>query len=335
MKKPLPSHPLPSLLQDFFCQHLQSQRQASPQTIASYRDTVRLLLAFVQQQLRRPPSQQSLEDWNVPMVLRFLNYLEESRHNSVRTRNARLAAIHSFLEYVGQKLPETLGFTSRLLAIPAKRFDRPLLGYLSKPEIRLLLQTPSRPTWTDCRNQVLWLLLYNTGARISEILALNRQDIQWMPSPTAQIRGKGRKQRRVPLWPKVAAPLKAWLRRLPEAPDTPLLPNRSGKRLSRYGAHKHLQRQIQRLSHQCPSLARSKISPHTLRHTAAMHLLQAGVDITVIALWLGHESPATTHHYIELDLKMKRQCLAKLTKPKHTPKAFKPADSLLKFLQEL
>ena len=151
MKKPLPSHPLPSLLQDFFCQHLQSQRHASPQTIASYRDTVRLLLAFVQQQLRRPPSQQSLEDWNVPMVLRFLNYLEESRHDSVRTRNACLAAIHSFLDYVGQKLPETLGFTSRLLAIPAKRFDRPLLGYLSKPEIRLLLQTPSRPTWTDCR----------------------------------------------------------------------------------------------------------------------------------------------------------------------------------------
>ena len=197
MKKPLPSHPLPSLLQDFFCQHLQSQRHASPQTIASYRDTVRLLLAFVQQQLRRPPSQQSLEDWNVPMVLRFLNYLEESRHNSVRTRNARLAAIHSFLDYVGQKLPETLGFTSRLLAIPAKRFDRPLLGYLSKPEIRLLLQTPSRPTWTDCRNQVLWLLLYNTGARISEILALNRQDIQWMPSPAAQIRGKGRKYGKV------------------------------------------------------------------------------------------------------------------------------------------
>jgi site-specific recombinase XerD len=322
-------------LQDFFCQHLQSQRQASPQTIASYRDTVRLLLGFVQQQLHRPPSQQSLEDWNVPMVLGFLNYLEKTRHNSVRTRNARLAALHSFLHYVGQKLPETLEFTSRLLAIPAKRFDRPLLGYLSQPEIRLLLQSPSRPTWTDTRNQVLWLLLYHTGARLSEILALNRQDLQWRPSPAAQLQGKGRKQRLVPLGPKVAATLKQWLRGLPQAPETPLLPNRSGKRLSRYGAYKHWQRQVQRLRHQCPSLARSKISPHTLRHTAAMHLLQAGVDITVIALWLGHESPATTHHYVELDLKMKRQCLAKLAKPKSRPKTFKPGDRLLKFLQNL
>jgi site-specific recombinase XerD len=326
---------LPSLLQDFFCEHLQSQRRASPQTIASYRDAIRLLLAFVQQQLRRPPSQQCLEDWSVPMVLRFLNHLEKTRHNSVRTRNARLAALHSFLHYVGQKIPETLGVTSQVLAIPAKRFDRPLLGYLSKPEIRLLLQTPSRATWTQRRNQMLWLLLYNTGARISEILALNRQDVQWTPSPAAQLHGKGRKQRLVPLWPHVAATLKQWLRDLPQNPDTPLLPNRSGKRLSRYGAHKHLQRQMQRLRPQCPSLVGRKISPHTLRHTAAMHLLQAGVDITVIALWLGHESPATTHHYVELDLKMKRQCLAKLARPKGTLRTFRPADTLLRFLQNL
>lgn len=335
MNQSLLTHPLPPLLQDFFCQHLQAQRRVSPQTITSYRDTVRLLALFVQQQLRRPPSQQSLEDWDASMVLRFLNDLEKTRHNGARTRNARLAAIHSFVRYVGQKLPETLALTSRVLAIPAKRFDRPLLGFLSKSEIRVLLQTPARPTWTDQRNQMLWRLLYNTGARISEILALDRQDIRWTPSPAVQLQGKGRKQRLVPLWPKVATSLKEWLRHLPEALDTPLLPNRSGKRLSRYGAHKHLQCLVQRLRPQCPSLARARISPHTLRHTAAMHLLQAGVDITIIALWLGHESPATTHHYIELDLKMKRQCLAKLASPKANHKSFKPADRLLKFLQSL
>lgn len=335
MNPPLSRHPLPALLQDFFCQHLQSQRQASPQTIASYRDAIRLLLRFVQQQLRRPPSQQSLEDWDAPMVLRFLDYLEKARQNTVRTRNARLAALHSFFDYVGQKNPETLGLTSPVLAIPVKRFDRPLLGYLSQPELRTLLQTASRPTWTERRNQLLWLLLYHTGARLSEILALNRQDIQWTPWPAAQLHGKGRKQRLVPLGPPVAAPLKQWLRERPQAPDTPLLPNRSGKRLSRYGAHKHWQRLVQRLRPQCPALARAKLSPHTLRHTAAMHLLQAGVDLTVIALWLGHESPATTHHYVELDLKMKRQCLAKLAQPNTASKTFKPSDRLLKFLQNL
>jgi site-specific recombinase XerD len=335
MKKPLLQHPLPALLQDFFCEHLQSQRRVSPQTIASYRDTIRLLLLFAQQQLHRPPSQQCLEDWNVSLVLGFLNYLEKTRHNCVRTRNARLAAIHSFMEYVGQKLPETLGVTARLLAIPTKRFDRPLLGYLSKPEVRVLLQTPSRPTWTERRNQLLWLLLYHTGARISEVLALDRQDIQWTPSPAAHLHGKGRKERLVPLRPQVAAVLKEWLRQLPEPPDTPLLPNRFGKRLTRYGAYKHLQRLVKRAAPKCPSLARTKLSPHTLRHTTAMHLLQAGVDITVIALWLGHESPATTHQYIELDLKMKRKCLANLAKPKTTPKAFKPTDRVLRFLQSL
>jgi site-specific recombinase XerD len=335
MNKPLPRHPLPRLVLGFFRQYLQSQRQVSPQTVASYRDTFRLLLAFVQQQRHRAPTHQCLEDWNVPMVLNFPNYLEKTRQNTVRTRNARLAAIHCFLGYVTQTIPDALELVAPVLAIPAKRFERPLLGYLSKPEIRALLQTPPRPTWTQRRNQMLWLLLYNTGARISEILTLNRQDIQWTPSPAAQLHGKGRKQRLVPLWPQVAGRLKEWLRQLPPQPETPLLPNRSGKRLSRFGAHKHLQRLLQSLRLRCPSLARSKISPHTLRHTAAMHLLQAGVDITVIALWLRHQSPATTHQYVELDLKMKRQCLAKLAKPQTTTKAFRPNDRLLHFLQSL
>lgn len=335
MNKPLPAYPLARLIPDFFRQHLQAQRQVSPQTLASYRDTLRLLLCFVQQQRHRAPSQQSLEDWDAPMVLRFLNHLETRRHNTVRTRNARLAALRCFHRYVGQHFPETLELTSRVLAIPTKRFDRPLLGYLSEVEVRVLLQTPPRPTWTEWRNHLLWLLLYHTGARLSEILALNRQDLQWGPSPTVQLHGKGRKQRLVLLGPPLVTALQEWLRLLPQAPETPLLPNRWGKRLSRYGAHKHLQRHLQHARARCPSLARPHLSPHTFRHTAAMHLLQAGLDITVIARWLGHESPGTTHQYVELDLEMKRRCLSKLAPTQSQAKRFKPTDRLLQLLKSL
>jgi integrase/recombinase XerD len=334
MNKPA-KHPLPQLLQDFFCQRLQSQRNASPQTIASYRDTFRLLLAFVEQHHRCQPCRQHLEDWEAPVILRFLNHLEKARHNTPRTRNARLAAIRSFMRYVGQQAPETLGLTARVLAIPAKRYERPLVGYLSKPEMNALLKAPAGLPATHQRNRMLWSLLYNTGARISEILALDRQHIQWTPSPALQLHGKGRKQRLVPLWPQVALQLKQWLRLLSEAPDTPLFSNRFGRRLSRFGAHKQLQRDVRAIKGGCPSLARRKISPHTLRHTTAMHLLQADVDITVIALWLGHESPATTHHYIELDLQMKRDCLKKLEPPKTKLKRFRLGDPVLKFLNGL
>jgi len=328
-------HPLAPLLQSFFCECLASQRNASPQTVASYRDTFRLLLTFTEQELRRAPSQQQLEDWDPPRILRFLNDLEKSRHNAVRTRNARLAAIRSLMRYAGHQLPEMLGLTARVLAIPAKRYERPLMSYLSKEEIQTLLRAPAQASETSRRYRMLWLLLYNTGARISEILAVDRQDIHWTPSPSVQLHGKGRKRREVPLWPSVAAQLKQWLRGLPAAPDTPVFTNRFGQRLSRFGAHKALQRHLQGLTQQCPSLAGRRISPHSLRHTAAMHLLQGGVDITVIALWLGHENPATTHHYVELDLHMKRDCLDQLAEPKSQKKRFKPSDALLSFLKNL
>ncbi len=227
--KPTP-HPLPQLLQNFFCQRLQSQRNASPQTMASSRDTFRLLLTFTEQELRHAPSRQHLEDWDPQRILRFLNHLEKTRHNSVRTRNARLAAIRSLMRYAGQLIPETLGLTARVLAIPAKRSERPLMGYLSKPEIQVLLKTPPQASEISQRYRMLWLLLYNTGARISEILALDRQDIKWTPSPSVQLQGKGRKQRQVPLWPSVAAQLKHWLHELPGAPDSPIFTNRFGHR---------------------------------------------------------------------------------------------------------
>jgi site-specific recombinase XerD len=328
-----PSAPaLSQLIPDFLCQHLQAQRNASPQTIASYRDALRLLLGFVEQTTGRAPAQQTLQDWDAPQVLRFLDHLEHQRHNQVRTRNARLAAIRSFMRYVGQRFPETLALSARVLDIPTKRWERPLLNYLSQAETQSLLQAPAR-TWSERRDHLLWTLLYHTGARISEILALNRDDAQWTPCPALQIRGKGRKQRLVPLEPKVAAKLKSWLKDLAAAGDTPVLSNRRGQRLTRFGAHKQLRHRLQHLQPQPPRLAQRKLSPHSLRHTAAMHLLQSQVDITTIALWLGHTSPATTHHYVELDLTMKRAVLEKLAKTKTRVRAPKPADPLLAFLQ--
>jgi integrase/recombinase XerD len=323
---------LAQLIPDFLCQYLQAQRNASPQTIASYRDTLRLLLGFVQQVSGRAPAQQALSDWDAPLVLRFLDHLERQRHNQVRTRNARLAAIRSFMRYVGQRFPETLAVSARVLAIPTKRWERPLLSYLSQAETQALLKAPA-DTWSQRRDHLLWTLLYTTGARISEILALNRDDVQSAPSPALQIRGKGRKQRLVPLQPNVAAQLRSWLKDLPTAGDTPVLTNRRGQRLTRFGAHKQLRYRLERLQPHYPSLAKRKLSPHSLRHTAAMHLLQSGVDITLIALWLGHASPATTHHYVELDLTMKRAALEKLAQTRSRARLPKPADPLLAFLQ--
>jgi len=323
---------LSQLIPDFLCQYLQAQRNASPQTIASYRDALRLLLCFVEQATSRAPAQQTLSDWNAPQILSFLDHLQHQRHNQVRTRNARLAAIRSFMRYVGQRFPETLALTARVLDIPAKRWDRPLLDYLSKAETHALLNAPAR-TWSQRRDHLLWTLLYHTGARISEILALNRDDVQWTSSPALQLRGKGRKQRLVPLPPRVAAQLKSWLKDLPLAPDTPLLTNRHAQRLTRFGAHKQLRHRLQRLQPQHPSLAKRKLSPHSLRHTAAMHLLQSHVDITTIALWLGHATPATTHHYVELDLTMKRAALQKLAQTKTHTRPPKPADRLLALLK--
>ena len=331
----LTMHPVPGLLQDFFCQRLQAQCNVSSQTIASYRDTFRLLLLFTQQELRRAPHQQCLEDWNVPLILRFLNHLEKKRGNTARTRNTRLAAIRSFMRYVEQQAPEALCLTSRILAIPTKRHERPLLGYLTKPQIQTLLRLPPRASATSQRNRILWMLLYHTGARISEALALNHQDIKWTPSPAVQLHGKGRKQRLVPLPSSLATQLKEWLRQQPGQADAPVFTSRFGQRLSRFGAHKQLRRHLRNPATRCSSWPAQRISPHTLRHTTAMHLLQAGVDVTVIALWLGHESPQTTHHYVELDLQMKRKCLAKLARPRSKAKCFKPGDKLLQFLKSL
>lgn len=334
MPKELPDR-LPQLLQSFFCQRLQSQQAVSANTLASYRDTFRLLLTFIEQKTGRTASQQRLQDWNSSHLAQFLDYLEKERGCRARTRNSRLAAIRTFMRYVAQEEPSVLGLTQSVLAIPMKRFDRPLLGHLSRLELEAILAATDSTTPNGRRDHLLLSLLYNTGARVSEILSLQRQHVREHPSYSIEISGKGRKQRCLPLWKSVAKELKTHLATLPPDPATFVFINRFGQRLSRSGAEKRLRVTVQRAIAACPSLRGRRVSPHTLRHTTAMHLLQAKVDITVIALLLGHETPATTHHYVELDLQMKERSLKKLQPSPAAPNRFKPNDSLLAFLERL
>jgi site-specific recombinase XerD len=331
----LSPHPLPPLLEAFLCQRLPIQRQLSPNTVASYRDSLRLLLQFVQQQTHRAPHQQVLEDWDAPCILAFLKQLDTQRNNGARTRNLRLTALHVFMSFAAEQAPEVLALTARVLAIPMKRFDRPLLGCLSPTEMQAILAAPSPDTRNGQRDRVLFELLYNTGARVSEIAALNRQDVQTQPPAAVVLQGKGRKQRLVPLWKSTATHLQRWLDQHPAPPQGPLFTNHSGQRISRFGIACRFGCALAQAARRCPSLAGRKISPHWVRHATALHLLQAGNDITLVALWLGHESPATTHQYLALDLAQKERCLQKLAPPTHRAPRFKPGDPLLRLLQNL
>jgi integrase/recombinase XerD len=328
--------PLGPLVQDFFCQRLQNHQQVSPHTVASYRDTLRLLLAFVEQKTGQPPSQQTLWDWNGQAVLGFLDHLEKKRGCQARTRNVRLAAVRAFMRYVSGQAPETLALTSQVLAIPLKRFDRRLVQPLSAPEVEAILAATDPATPGGQRDHLLFSLLYYTGARVSEALKLRCQDIHWGPPSVVCFQGKGRRERTVPLLKPIAQELKRALDQSPtKEPSALLFRNRLGQPLTRSGAEKRLKQTVRQAAQQCPSLNARSVSPHTFRHTTAMRLLQADVDIMVIALLLGHASPTTTHHYIELDLQMKERCLRKLQSPKNKAKRFKPADRLLAFLEQL
>jgi integrase/recombinase XerD len=325
----------PMLVQDFFLQRLTAQRGASRHTIASYRDTFELLLRYAETTLGRTPSDLTIADLDAPLVLAFLDCLETKRHNCPRSRNLRLTAIRSFMRYVSLRDPTALPVAQRILAIPSKRFDRPVLGFLSRQEVQALLDAPDRSTWSGQRDAVLFAVLYNTGARVSELIALPVADVLLDRSAAVHLHGKGRKQRVVPLWKTTAAQIRAWLRRIDRSPQAPVFPNRRGAPMSRSGVEQRLRVAVCAASKRCPSLAGRHIGPHTLRHTTAMHLLQSGVDITVIALWLGHEDPATTHIYIETDLAMKEAALRRVTEPSTKPLRFKPSDRLLAFLNTL
>jgi site-specific recombinase XerD len=325
----------PALVQDFFLRRLIEQKGASFRTIESYRDAFRLLFAFAEQGTSKKASALHLADLDAPLVLAFLDHLETDRGNTARTRNARLAAICSFMRYAALREPASLPVAQRVLAIPTKRFDRPVLGYLTREQITAILNAPDRRTWSGHRDAVLLATLYNTGARVSEIINLRVRDVLLDRQTAVHLHGKGRKQRAIPLWKNTATDLRAWLNRLTQEPDRPVFPNRAGTPLSRSGVRDRLARAVVTAEQQCPSLRGQHVSPHTLRHSTAMHLLESGTDLAVIALWLGHASPATTHQYLEADLAAKEAVLQRLTDPTPNPARFHPDDQLLAFLDSL
>jgi len=325
---------LSTLIQHFFCRRLIAQRNASSQTIAGYRDSFRLLFRYAQKKLKKDPATLQLEDLNADFVLEFLDYLEQERGNSERTRNLRLAAIRSFLRYVSYRLPGSLSTIQAVLAVPQKKFDRPALEFLTREEVEAIIEAPDKTTFGGHRDFIMFMTLYNTGARVSEIIGLRVSDLCLESKASILIHGKGRKQRTVPLWKSTKHHLEKWLFRL--APDSgPLFPSRCGRPLSRAGVEYRLRLAVKKAAERFPSLKKRRISPHTFRHTTAMHLLQSGVDITVIALWLGHESPATTHLYVEADLTMKEKALKKLQDPSLKSVRYQADDSILSFLESL
>lgn len=324
-----------SVVQRFFSDYLLNQRNVSARTIAAYRDAFRLLLLHLQGQTHRSASELRFEDLDATAVLAFLRSLEEDRGNSARTRNARLAAIRSFAYYAASQEPTFLPAARQIRVIPMKRFRRPLIGFLSREQIQAILEAPNSATWSGRRDRAVFGTLYNTGARVSEIISVRVKDLSLEATPSLTLHGKGRKERVVPLWKHTAHVLRDWLRHINADQDGALFPGRSGRSLTRSAVEDRLRRAVAAASAVCPSLVTLRVSPHTIRHTTAMHMLQAGIDITVIALWLGHESPATTHTYIEADLTMKQHALGKLDPPRGRPRAYRAPDKLLQFLRAL
>jgi integrase/recombinase XerD len=322
------------LVQGFFAEYLMQQRALSPRTVAAYRDTFRLLLRFAEQTTGKSPTNLQLTDLNANLVLAFLDHIEHVRNNSVRSRNARLAAVRSFLKYAAHHDVSALHAIQQTMAVPTKRFDRPMLGFLTRDEMQAILEAPDAESWAGQR--VLFAMLYNTGARVSEVINIRAKDAILDSSPSVHILGKGRKHRTVPLWRSTVTLLRAWKRRLGSIPaDAPLFPNREGTQMTRSNVRLRLDLAIRVAAETQPQLKTRTISPHTFRHTTAMHLLESGVDITVIALWLGHESMTTTHIYVEADLAMKERALSKLQSPAIKPLRYRPPDQLLQFLQNL
>ncbi len=335
-KQPKAPPSFAALVQAYFAEYLTQQRALSAQTIAAYRDAFVLFLGFAESRLGKSPAAMALSDITPELIMAFLDHLERQRHNSVRSRNARLAALRSFLKFAAHRDISSLQIIERALGVPVKRFERPMFGYLSREEMLAVIGTPDG-TWLSQRDHVLFLLLYNAGARVSEITGVKVGDVVLNEGAACvHLHGKGRKQRSVPLWRSTVKAVRAWLKPNPQLEATsPLLPNRNGHAMSRSNVTKRLTLAVRAAAVTNPNLTKQRVSPHTIRHTTAMHLLQAGVDISVIALWLGHESPATTHHYIEADLTMKERALSRLHEPEAKIHRYRAPDSLINFLKTL
>ena len=336
MTDPTQPPTFPSLLQRFFIEYLGQQRAVSSRTITAYRDTFRLLLGFAEATIGKTPTVFTLADLDTKLILGFLDHLEKARNNTVRSRNARLAALRSFLKFAAHHDLSALAVIEQALAVPMKKFDRPMLGFLTRPEMQAVLDAPDPVSWAGRRDRVFFSVLYNTGARVSEAIGLRVGDVVTEVSPTANLRGKGRKERSVPLWRPTATLVRGWKKQLGDIKDDSFLfPNRSGGKLTRSSVTQRLALAVATATAAYPQLSGRAISPHTIRHTTAMHLLQSGVDITVIALWLGHESTTTTHMYLEADLSMKERALERLHPPGTKAARYSPPDQLMQFLQSL
>jgi len=326
---------LSTLLEAFFHKRLISQRRVSPHTIACYRDTFRLLLVFAQQRTNRPPSQLGLKDLNPSLLSDFLDQLEAKRGNTARTRNLRLAAIRSFFRFLALEVPEQGGMIQRVLAIPNKRCQRPLIGFLTRAEVEALLEAVDGKNWLGRRDYALLLVAMQTGLRLSELTGLCREDVTLGHGAHIQCVGKGRKQRCTPLSKTTRRVLEAWIKEPWPFASKFLFPSLSGGRLSADAVQDLVNKHVTAARVKCPSLFKKRVTPHLLRHTAAMELLQAGIDRAMIALWLGHESVETTQIYLDANLSLKEEILAKTKPINGKPGRYRPSDRLLEFLQNL
>ncbi|WP_322041260.1 tyrosine-type recombinase/integrase [Burkholderia diffusa] len=322
------------LLQEFFVKHLLAHRNISPQTISSYRDAFRLLLKFSIAKLHVEPVTLNVTDLGPDLILAFLESHERERNNSARSRNAHLAAIRSFFRWIAVARPDLAGLATSVRAIPTKRTDRRLICSLSRPEIQAILAAPDLSSPSGRRDHALLLTMYNTGARVSEITAMESRQIEFgSRSSFAHLHGKGRKERSVPLWTRTADALRKWAREQDKEPGALLFTNYRGERLTRNGVDSILQKAVSRAAGTCPALSGKHVSPHVVRHTTAMHLLQSGVDMSVIALWLGHEHLDTTHIYMEADLALKEKALNQLQPAGQTAPRFLATDKVMAFLE--
>lgn len=322
-------------LQAFFTERLITQQGASPQTVAAYRDTFRLLLAFVHEQTGRQPYELDLADLDAPMIGAFLEHLEHVRGNSPRTRNARLAAIHSLYRYAALRHPEHAASIARVMAIPSKRYERNDVYYLNTNEIAALLAAPDRTTWLGRRDHALMLTAIQTGLRVSELTALRIGDVSLNTGAHARILGKGRKERCTTLTPETVTVLREWLTERQGQPHDAVFPTRQGQPLSRHTVGLLVAKHAAAAADRCPSIHARRVTPHVLRHTNAMLLRAKGVDIATIALWLGHASIKTTQIYQHADPALKEQAIARIAPLGTPPGRYRPPDSLLAFLEAL
>ncbi|MEJ8824461.1 tyrosine-type recombinase/integrase [Variovorax humicola] len=324
-----------SLVQEFFTDYMTRQRSLSPQTVASYRDSFLLLLRFAEQALGKPAAAVELQDLRPKFIASFLDHLERDRGNSPRSRNIRLAALRSFLKFAARRDIANLSVIEQALAVPMKRFDRKMVGFLTREQMLAVIDVPTA-TWLGQRDHLLLMLMFNTGARVSELISIRVEDVILGSTSSVRLKGKGRKHRSLPLWKTTSREVRDWLRLNPHLEvRSALLPRRDGEPMTRANVAQRLKRAVVAASAEHPELGKLAVSPHLVRHSTAMGLLQAGTNATDIALWLGHESPSTTHMYVEADLAMKERTLARLKPPEAKLPRYRPPKGLMQFLKSL